>query len=204
MVFTAEVPGGVSELTASPFPIIWATGWVSPSTGDIQSHSDQGSNRLSLVAPAPAPTPAAPPPALPPSPTPAPSPAPAPALAPEPESEGGSGGSGTAPGGEEDFWSDTGADDGAPESEGGTAPPACSIALDKRHSFDACSTIATWDAPIQLFYSLSPSANGGAVVRGGIRAQGVGWAGWGFGSARMAPGTNTVIVKTDGNASTGV
>jgi hypothetical protein len=84
------------------------------------------------------------------------------------------------------------------------AAPACSLSVGgTAHSFDACPTVSTTEAPIQLYYSLSPSASGGTVVRGGIRAQGVGWAGWGFGSARMAPGTNVVVVKKDASAGTG-
>ncbi len=71
------------------------------------------------------------------------------------------------------------------------------------HTFDACPSVDYSNAPLQYFYSLSSDASGSStVLRGGIKAQGVGWAGWGFGSNQMA-GTDAVIVKTDTSSSTG-
>ncbi|GAB4817649.1 hypothetical protein N2152v2_004695 [Parachlorella kessleri] len=71
------------------------------------------------------------------------------------------------------------------------------------HTFDACPSVDYSNAPLQYFYSLSSDASGSStVLRGGIKAQGVGWAGWGFGSNQMA-GTDAVVVKTDTSSSTG-
>ena len=57
---------------------------------------------------------------------------------------------------------------------------------------------------ITVFYSLSRDpGTGGTLVRGGISATGVGWAGWGFGGTQMSR-TKAVIVKTDTTVPTGV
>lgn len=83
---------------------------------------------------------------------------------------------------------------------------ACSLSVaGKAYSFQGCSPAAGGgNSPFQLFYSVSPGADGRAVFRGGLKAaaQGGSWAGWGLGSSMMV-GSNAVIVKADSSASTG-
>ncbi|GAB4817650.1 hypothetical protein N2152v2_004696 [Parachlorella kessleri] len=81
--------------------------------------------------------------------------------------------------------------------------PSCSLGVaSAQHTFDGCHTASSSPA-VTLFYSLSRDpGTGGTLVRGGISASGVGWAGWGFGSTQMSR-TKAIIVKADTSVPTG-
>ncbi len=62
------------------------------------------------------------------------------------------------------------------------------------HTFDTCQAPSS-DSPFQLFLSATADADGGTLLRGGLRAPEHGWVGWGLGRGRMF-GSYTVIVKS--------